>query len=532
MAETPTKPEELEQKSATKAKAINRFGLGSLAIIQLVLAFISVILLNFLSCTNHQRIDLSRHEAFSLSQTTQQYLESPEVRVRQQAIKIVAVLYQQSPYYLRLRAQLENYQRFSDNNIQLEFIDPKLDVDRLLDFVTTYKREMSDLSEETILIDARNSLPQAGSSPEVEQINLTKHIRTIPVKNLFIQEVDRFNSKYISTWNDEAHLTSNLVSAIEGTARRFYFIVDKARIDERSNSTPAWKTFQNMLRAQNVELKPLQISTTQKIPDDAEGIAIIGPAFDFDDREIATLNEYWDRASSAFFITLDPAAKLRNFKRFLRDYGISPQDNRVITVENDKTLTAARAFFTQGPIVNKGLSHQATQLDGPSTGLEVMSENDRLTIRNIQPFSLLQASDGWWGESKYSQPSPSFDPREDQGVIQGNANQTPVHIAAAVVRGLENDDKMNPLASRMIVIANTDFLQPANMREELNYFVNSGINWLVGRDALIGIDPKPVYRKKITLQSAHKSFIDQIILLYMPIASLLIALVIWNSRRN
>jgi hypothetical protein len=353
------------------------------------------------------------------------------------------------------------------------------------------------------------------------------------VKSLFIEEFDRFNKKFISTWNDESYLTSYLVSAVEGIPRRFYFIVDKAQIDDPNKGTPAWENFQSLLLAQNIQLSPLQISATKKIPEDAEGIAIIGPAFDFDEREIATLTEYWDRLSSSFFITLNPSAKLKNFKRFLREYGISPQDNRVMKVsKSGQSLTSARAFFTPGPEVNKGLAHQATQLDGPSSGLEVMSSNDRLAIRNITPFALLQAADGWWGESRYTELTPIFDPQEDQGIIKGAANPTPVNLAAAVVRGRQNSDITTPLTSRMVVIANTDFLRPENAREEMSYFINSTINWLAGRESLIGIGPKPVYRKKITVQSAHKSFIDQIILIYMPIASLLIGLVLWNSRRT
>lgn len=527
----------IPEETPTKGENINRFGLGTLAVFQFALALISVILLNFLSCTNHKRIDLTRHADFTLAQTTQQYLESPEVRSRQLPIKMIAVVKQSSPYYLRLRAQLENYRRFSDNNIELEFIDPTHDRDRLQDFVTTYQRGVSanqrGIAAETILIDARNEISDAQSSPEDEKVDLAKHIRSIPVTSLFIEEIDRFNKKFISTWNDESLLTSYLVSAVEGTPRRFYFIVDKARIDAQAKGTPAWKNFQSLLLQQNIELKPLQISATERIPDDAEGIAIIAPSFDFDEREITTLKEYWDRTSSSFFITLDPEAKLKLFKSFLREYGISPQDNRVITTSNSgQTLTAARAFFTQGPETNKGLAHQATQLDGPSVGLEVMTTNDRLAIRNINPFPLIQASDGWWGESNYTQVNPTFDPREDQGVIKGAANATPVHIAAAVVRGLENDDTTTPLTSRMVVVGNTDFLRPENMREEMSYFTNSTINWLIGRESLIGIDPKPVFRKKITIQSVHKSFIDQLILIYLPVTALLIALVIWNSRRS
>ncbi|MFT5882374.1 MAG: hypothetical protein ACI9FG_000877 [Crocinitomicaceae bacterium] len=532
MSETSHKNEpELDGSvNSDPVKKINRFGLGSLALFQLALAVVCVISLNFLSCTNHKRFDLTRHADFTLSQTSTQYLENPEIRKRQLPIKMVAIIKQQSPYYQRLRGQLENYRRFSDNNIELEFIDPTLDRDRLQDFVTTYQR---DISEETILIDARNTIADAELSPEEEKIDLVKHIRTIPVKSLFIEEFDTFNNKFISTWNDESYLTSYLLSAAEGIPRRFYFIVDKARIDEQNKGTPAWKNFQALLLAQNIQLLPLQISSTQKIPDDAEGIAIIGPAFDFDEREIATLAEYWDRQSASLFVTLSPGAKLKNFHRFLREYGISPQDNRLMRVSNSgKTLTSARAFFTQGPEINKGLAHQATQLDGPSLGLEVMRTNDRLAIRNITPFALLQAADGWWGESKYTELEPSFDPREDQGIIKGAANPTPVHLAAAVVRGRQNSDLTNPLTSRMVVIANTDFLRPDNAREEMSYFINSTINWLVGRESLIGIGPKPVYRKKITVQSAHKSFIDQITLIYLPFATLLIGLVLWNSRRT
>ncbi|MFC4991022.1 DUF7088 domain-containing protein [Rubritalea tangerina] len=534
MADKPnsTQTELLDDTSAesSSVKKINRFGLGTLAIFQLALAFISVVLLNFLSCTNHQRFDLTRHADYTLAETTTQFLASPEVQQRQLPIKIKAVLKQESPYYLRLRAQLENYKRLSENNIELEFIDPIHDRDRLQDFATTYQRKVA---AETILIDARNALVDAESSPDEEKIDLVKHIRSIPIDMLFVEDIDRYNQKYISAWNDEAVITSALVSAVEGTPRRFYFIVDKARIDEQTKGTPAWKNFQRLLNQQNIELLPLQISATEKIPEDAEGIAIIGPAFDFDEREIDTITEYWDRPSASIFITLDPQAKLKYLKRFLREYGISPQDNRVISKSTSgQTLTAARAFFTQGPEPNKGLAHQATQLDGPSSGLEVMSKNDRLTIRNINPFSLIQAADGWWGESKYAAPNPSFDPREDQGIIEGAANPTPVHIAAAVVRGRENSDLTAPLTSRMVVVANTDFLRPENEREEMSQFLNSTVNWLIGRESLIGIPPKSVFRKKITIQAAHKSFIDQLILIYLPVTTLLIALVIWNSRRN
>lgn len=518
-----------EASTPAKVRSINRIGLGSLALFQLVLAFIAVILLNYLSCTNHKRFDFTIKEDFTLSPKTRNFLASSDITERSLPIKLIAVVKQQSPYYLRLRAQLENYRRFSDNHITIEFIDPVRDKNRLQELATTYQR---DLFEETILIDARNTPADSPQAADDSKVDLSKHIRSLPVNSLFIEQIDRYKQKFIAAWRDEDMLTSYILSAVEGTPRRYYFIVDKARIDEKTKGAPAWKTFQQLLLGQNIQLLPLQISSTTSIPEDAEGVAIIGPAYDFDPREIDVLNEYWDRPSSSFFITIDPDAKLQLLRNFLRDYGITPQDNRVISVEGGQTLTAARGYFTQGPIVNQGLAQQATQLDGSSCGLEVMSNNDRLNIRNISPFSLLQANDSWWGESRYTQPNPEFDAREDQGVMPDSPHHTPVHLAAAVVRGRQNDDLTSPLTSRMIVVGNTDFLKPDNMREELNHFVNSGVNWLVGRESLIGIGPKPTYRKKITVQSAHKSFIDQLVLFFLPVSSLFVALVLWNSRRS
>lgn len=516
-------------ESKEKTVSINRLGIGTLAVVQIAFALISVILLNYLSCTNHKRLDLSQNADFSLSSTTTQFLTGENISKRPTPIKFVAVLKQSSPYYLRLRAQLENYERQSNNNIKLEFVDPIRDPDRTQEVSTTYQR---NLSEEIILIDARSETLDSETSKKDAQLDLATHVRSVPVKSLFIEEIDRFNERFISTWRDEDLLTSYLLSAIEGKPRRFYFIVDKSQIDAKTQGTPAWKTYQQLLLSQNIQLIPLKIAETQSVPDDAEGLALIGPSFDFDDREIETLRQYWDRNSAAIFITLDPSAKLINLRRFLREYGITPQDDRVISTENGQTLTSTRAFFNQGPLVNRELAFKSTQLDGATASLEVLSDNDRLNIKNIRPFPLIQASEGWWGETKYLEPNPTFDPQEDKGSTADSPRQVPVHIAAAVVRGLENDDRTSPLTSRMIVIGNTEFLKPDNMREELTYFVNSSINWLVGREDLIGIGPKPVNRQKITLLSAHKSFIDQIILIYLPVFSLFIALVLWNSRRS
>jgi len=85
----------------------------------------------------------------------------------------------------------------------------------------------------------------------------------------------------------------------------------------------------------------------------------------------------------------------------------------------------------------------------------------------------------------------------------------------------------------MVVIGNTQFLKPTNMRSELTHFVNSSINWLAGREELVGsIGSKPVRPQKITIKEEDKFKIDMTVILIIPAISLFISLLLWWNRRS
>ena len=83
----------------------------------------------------------------------------------------------------------------------------------------------------------------------------------------------------------------------------------------------------------------------------------------------------------------------------------------------------------------------------------------------------------------------------------------------------------------MVIIGNTDFLATGKTRPEQADFIKSSINWLVGREDLIGIGPKKLHRHKVTILDAHNSFITRVVLIFLPATALLMSLVIWNIRR-
>ncbi|MGB1260353.1 MAG: hypothetical protein ACPG6P_09955, partial [Akkermansiaceae bacterium] len=256
---------------------------------------------------------------------------------------------------------------------------------------------------------------------------------------------------------------------------------------------------------------------------DAEGFALIAPQHDLNEREEKILSEYWDRPSSSVMITLDPRTKLNRLRIFLRNYGVTPRYDRIITVQDGQRLSNTRATFTRGPEVNKDLGGNSTIFDGVSSSLEIRENDDQLLNKRIFPMALVQAADGWWGETRYQLAEAEYNKEEDYA--------GPLYLSAAVIRGQASSDDTAQLVSKMMIIANSDFLSADNMRSEQADFVQSGVNWLVGREDLIGVGARKSHRHKITLLDSHSSYIGKIVLFFLPATAIFLALVIWNTRR-
>jgi hypothetical protein len=81
----------------------------------------------------------------------------------------------------------------------------------------------------------------------------------------------------------------------------------------------------------------------------------------------------------------------------------------------------------------KDLAGQTTLFEGASCSLEVRENQDDLMDRRIFPIGLIEAAEGYWGESKFGDGKEAYDEREDQAA--------PLFLAAGVVRGAEADDR-------------------------------------------------------------------------------------------
>ena len=220
---------------------------------------------------------------------------------------------------------------------------------------------------------------------------------------------------------------------------------------------------------------------------------------------------------------LKPGETPAKLRTFLRANGITPRRDRVITMTDKRIDTTARAFFTAGVEFTKDFAGQATVFEGASSSLEVREGAEDLMNKQINPIGLIQAAPGFWGETKFGEKDTTFDEKED--------TPAPIYLAACVTRGAASDDRFSADTSRMVVMSNTDFLDPGQQRAENVDFLASSVNWLMNRQALAGIGPRSLGTYKMPLLDAQVSFINRVNLFFLPAFLIVIGAFVWVSRR-
>ncbi len=511
-------PEDSPDTTAKPARPLNRLGIGTLSVLQTVLLGFALLALNYLAFHHYQRADLSRSGDYSLSSATRNYLASPALKERPRPVKWIMAFRRTSPFYERVRALAEEYARLSMGSITLEVVDPLRSPDRMQEITAAYGLT---LVRDLMILDARKDDSPAIREDENQVKSLNPNVKLVIGEDMATYATADGKRK-VSGFQGEDALTARLVEAIEGKPMKMALIADKSRFNAEDPASPR-KPLEEKLRFQNIELTDLRIAGLNEVPADISGLVIAAPKYDFSDEEIAVLERYWNRPRAALLVLTDPSGVPSKLRAFLRSNGITPRQDRVIGQSKNGLVTTASGIFTQGVDFLSDLAGQTTEFGGASASIDVRENAEDLLKRRIYPIGLVTATEGFWGETKFGKGGESFDEIEDQ--------KGPFFLAACSTRGAESDDRFAADSSRMLVISNTDFLDPRHQRAENLDLLASGVNWLVGRESLAGIGPRTLGTYKLPLLDAQVSFINRVNLFFLPAALLLIGAFVWSSRR-
>ena len=494
-----------EAKRPRRSKGIGRFRIGLNVLVQIVLILFLVAMVNSFAFKHYKRWDFSRDQKYALSDKTKRFLDTLKGKMR-----ITMFFAPTTPITADVQNLLTEYQYAGKGKIDVEHIDPERNLSRAKELFDKYKV----VTDESLLVldyDGGNKTVKASEMADIDQSGM-----------------EFGEGPRVSAFKGEQAITSAMIDLVEGKKKVLGYVTGHKEPSLSDNSTiTVLKTF---IENENIKFQELNLLDLDAIPADVKTMMIIGPQYDFSDREMKLLRDFWDK-QGRILLLLDPTAKTPNLRGFINDLGIRVNDDRLMVFlrtgiqELALTRDVQAHFLSDSPITKRLGDVRALFLGGTSS---ITLDADRVRAANIRVEPLIQAEKGYFAEKDYN--------TEDQVKLQADAKQSsnaPPTIGAAAEKGGSADQRVQVSSSRLVVVSNAGFVQDNAITQDQQGldFISGSVNWLLSREQLIGIAPKVPKPLTFTLNEEALRRLRWIVLVFIPLIPALIGTIVWWQRR-
>ena len=497
-------PPETETTPPSAPRKIGRLQIGVNVLIQIVLVILLAAMVNGLAFRHYKRWDFSRDQKYALSDKTKRFLDSIKGKVR-----ITIFFGPNTPITADVQNLLTEYQYASKGKIDVENVDPERNLSRAKELFEKYKV----VSDESLLViedQGRSKTVKASEMAEIDQSGMA------------LGEGPR-----VAAFKGEQAITSAMMDLIEGKKNIVGYVTGHK--EPPLNLQSPISILKTFIENENVELQELNLFNVGEIPSTMKAILIAGAQYDFSDREMKMLRDFWNK-QGRILLLIDPAAKTPKLHAFLNELGVKVNDDRLMaflrTGIQELALTRdVQGHFLDTPITHRLAGARMLLFGGTST---LTLEPNQVRSANIRLEPVLQAEKGYFAETDYNS--------QDQAKLQADAakrGNAPLTIAASVEKGGSADQRVNVNSSRMIVVGNATFIQDNAITQDQQAldFMSASINWLLSREQLIGIAPKVSKPLTFSLTEDALRNVRLVILILMPLVPALIGIAVWWQRR-
>jgi len=507
-----------DEPSKKKPRKIHRLRIGLNVLVQITILLVIAIMVNYLGFEHYRRWDLSRDQKYALSDKTKRFLQSMPGKAR-----ITVFFLPNDPITSDVQGMLTEYQYAAKGKLDVENIDPERNLSRAKELLDKYKV----VTGEDLLIldyDGRNKTVKASEMAEVDQ------------GNPMLGEPSK-----VTAFKGEQAITSALMELVEGKKNTIGYVLGHkepaitepppaARPGEEAVTSPisVLKTF---IENENIKFQELNLFDVGTIPAELKAVMINGPQYDFSDREMKLLRDFWEK-QGRILILLDPAAKTPKLHAFLHELGVTVNDDRLMAmaktgIEEVGLFRDVYARFLPESPITKRLADARAIFPGGASSLTL--EPDRVRAANVRLQALVQAEKGYWAEADYNS--------GDQAKFQADAvrNGDAIHtIAVSIEKGGSADARVQANSSRLVLVSNATFIQDQAIRQDQQPldFISGAVNWLLSREQLIGIAPKVPQTLIFSLDQNALRNLRWLILVLMPLIPAVLGLAVWWRRRT
>src|SRR6184192_2405749 len=283
---------------------IGRIRIGLNVVVQIVLILFLVAMANSFAFKHYARWDFSRDRQYTLSDKTKRFLETLKGKMR-----VTVFFSPNTPISADVQNLLTEYQYAGKGKIDVEQIDPERNLSRAKELFDKYKV----VTDESLLVldyDGRNKTVKASEMADLDQSGMA------------FGEGPR-----VAAFKGEQAITGAMIDLVEGKKKTLgYVLGHKEPPLKEGSAISVLKTF---IENENIQFKELNLLDVDAIPEDVKTVMIIGPQYDFSEREMKVLRNFWDK-QGRILLLLDPAAKTPKLDAFVNELGIKINDDRLM----------------------------------------------------------------------------------------------------------------------------------------------------------------------------------------------------------
>src|SRR5213592_3281108 len=382
-----------KSKRSRRPGGIRRFRIGFNVLAQILLVLFLIAMVNSLAFKHYKRWDFSRDQKYALSDKTKRFLNTLKGRMR-----ITVFFAPTTPITADVQNLLTEYQYAGKGKIDIEHIDPERNLSRAKELFDKYKV----VTDESLLVldyDGRNKTVKASEMADFDQSGMA------------FGEGPR-----VTAFKGEQAITSAMMDLVEGKKKTLGYVTGhkEPSLSESSSPITVLKTF---IENENIKFQELNLLDLDAIPADVRAVMIVGPQYDFSDREMKLLRDFWDK-QGRLLLLLDPGAKTPKLRGFVNELGVKMNDDRLMvflrTGIQELALTRdVQARFLGDSPVTKRLADVRALFFGGTSSLTLAP--DRVRAANIRLEPLIQAEKGYFAEKDYN--------TDDQVKLQADAKQ-------------------------------------------------------------------------------------------------------------
>lgn len=467
-------------------------------VMALVLAFVLVQMINFIALRNPVRVDWSDSKYYALSDKTQGLLQQVD-----EPLEVVAICQNEFVLYDDIKSLLEEYQYLS-RHMDVKWVDPVRDRSQAEKLATKY-----GLVQAPVIVFVYKGRHKAVALDDFAEYTSVKN-RKDPV---------------LSAFKGEQAFSSAIQGLMQENNPVVYFLAGHGERSVNNFEPQGYSKIGAIIQGDNIEIKELLLANKTGVPDDASLLVVAGPTKMMSKVEAEMIEAYLNR-NGRVMLLLDALIDT-GLEDMVRRWGVGLRNDYVRDPKNTQKGgdVYVREYYDHE--ITKKMTSMGARFHWPRS-VEPLPTSRQESVAEDRPTvsPLARTSEESWSETQLDQVPPKYD--ENSSDLKGSFS-----LAVAVERGASKqslDVQIEP--TRMVIFGDSDFVTNAAISGGDQDLFMSALNWLLNREELMAIAPKPIEMVKLNLTQQQLKQLLGMGAAGIPTIAVVAGLLVWFLRRK